>query len=210
LIRVLIYEEARLLRAGLVALLSQAPDMEVVVQLHSSHLVVPMAIAMRPNVAVIDIDLPDGLATLHQLSETLPCCRILTLSDRRIERGDEIAGTQRALGVISKAAPPEFIVAAVRRVTRGERVVDPGLTGQSTGVTGNPLTRRETDVLREAAAGLSTSEIAERLGLSPGTVRNYISGAIAKTSARNRNDAIRLATHNGWLWPTRHNSRNSR
>ena len=190
--------DARLLRTGLVALLSQPADIEVVVQVNSSRLIVPMAIVMRPNVAVIDVDMPDGPAAVDQLFDAVPGCRALALTSRRGDRASvPVAG--RARGTISKAASPDFIVAAVRQVAEGDRVTDPDVTGEVTRVTDSPLTRRETDVLREAAEGLSTSEIAERLGLSPGTVRNYISRAIAKTGTHRRVDAVRLAAHNGWI-----------
>jgi two-component system response regulator DesR len=207
LIRTLICEDAGFLRAGLVSLLSQPTDIEVVVQLHNSQLIVPVAIATQPNVAVIDIDMPGSLAALGRLNDAVPDCRILTLSgpperDERDERG-LIQGpeAERALGSISKTSSPDFIVRAVRRVARGERVIDPGLAGGMPGATGSPLTRREADVLREAAKGLSATEIAERLVLSPGTVRTYISRAIAKTGTRNRTDAIRHADEKGWIPP---------
>jgi two-component system, NarL family, response regulator DesR len=196
LIRALICEDAQLLRAGLVALLSQPADIEVVEDLHSSHLLVPVAVATQPDVAVVDVDMPGGLAELRRLSEALPGCRILTMTGR----GGDPASAPVA-GSISKTASPDFIVEAVRRVAQGERVIDPDLTGRATSVADSPLTRREADVLREAAEGLSVSEIAERLEIAPGTVRNYISRAIAKTGTRNRSDAIRNATHSGWLAP---------
>jgi two-component system, NarL family, response regulator DesR len=207
LIRTLICEDAGLLRAGLVSLLSQPTDIEVVVQLHNSQLIVPVAIATQPNVAVIDIDMPGSLAALGRLNDAVPDCRILTLSGppERDERDDRGPGqgseTEQAQGSILKTASPDFIVRAVRRVARGERVIDPGLAGGMSSATGSPLTRREADVLREAAKGLSAAEIAERLVLSPGTVRNYISRAIAKTGTRNRTDAIRHADEKGWIPP---------
>jgi two-component system, NarL family, response regulator DesR len=159
---------------------------------------------MRPDVAIVDVDMPGGLPAMSRLSDALPNCRILAMFDRPAgDDGDPVQTSAEvpAHGALSKTASPDFIVAAVRRVARGERVVDPDLTCQAAGGTGNPLTRREADVLREAAEGRSTSEIAERLELSSGTVRNYISRAIAKTGTRNREDAVRLATRNGWLSP---------
>jgi two-component system, NarL family, response regulator DesR len=202
LIRTLICEDVRLLRAGLVALLSRPTDIEVIAQLQSSDLIEPVARVMRPDVVVIDIDMSGSQAALARLREALPTCRIMALFDR-IGHGVELRWAARvAQGILRKTAPPDLIITAVRRVAGGQRVIDPTLNHQSSRIAGNPLTQRETDVLRIAAEGVSTAEIAERLGLSPGTVRNHISSAISKTGTRNRLDAIRIALEEGWLLPS--------
>jgi two-component system response regulator DesR len=102
-------------------------------------------------------------------------------------------------GYLLKDAPPERLADAVRRVSRGERVLDPELVAAAVETGASPLTGRETDVLRTAADGFTTDEIAERLHLSPATVRNYLSNAIEKAGAKNRVDAIRIAREAGWL-----------
>jgi two-component system response regulator DesR len=202
LIRTLICEDVRLLRAGLIALLSRPTDIEVIAQLQSSDLVEPVARVLRPDVAVIDIDMPGSLAAMARLRDTLPTCRIMALFDR-IGHSTELRSAARLTsGIVRKTAPPDLIITALRRVAVGQRVVDPTLNHNSVHVTGNPLTPREADVLRIAAEGVSTMEIAERLGLSPGTVRNHISSAISKTGTRNRLDAIRIAHEEGWLLPS--------
>ncbi|HEU5158542.1 MAG TPA: response regulator transcription factor [Streptosporangiaceae bacterium] len=161
-----------------------------------------MARVLQPDVAVIDIDMAGSHATLPRLRDALPDCHIVVLFDR-LGHGSELRAAARfAQGVIRKTAPPELILTALRRVARGQRVVDPTLDHETSRLAGNPLTRREADVLRIAAEGFSTAEIADRLGLSPGTVRNHISSAISKTGTRNRLDAIRIAHEEGWLLPS--------
>jgi two-component system, NarL family, response regulator DesR len=202
LIRTLICEDVRLLRAGLVALLSRSTDIEVIAQLQSSDLIEPVARVLQPDVAVIDIDMSGSQAALSRLRDALPDCHIMVLSDR-FGHCTELRGAIRlAKGVIRKTAPPDLILTALRRVGTGQRVVDPVLHHTFSRMTGNPLTPREADVLRIAAEGASTAEIARRLGLSPGTVRNHISSAISKTGTRNRIDAIRIAQEEGWLLPS--------
>jgi two-component system, NarL family, response regulator DesR len=102
-------------------------------------------------------------------------------------------------GFIVKDAPAETLIDGIRRVSRGERVIDPELVATAIETGSTPLTSRETDVLRAAQSGISTDEIGERLSLSPATVRNYLSNAISKVGGRNRIDAIRIARNAGWL-----------
>jgi two-component system response regulator DesR len=201
LIRTLICEDARLLRAGLMALFSRPPDIEVVAQLQSSDLIEPVAVVLRPDVAVIDMDMSGSQAALGRLRDTLPECRIMALLDRS-DIGEDLRATVRHVqGLLLKTAPPDLILGALRRVAGGERVVDPTLDRSTARAVSNPLTPREAAVLRVAAEGISTAEIARRLGLSAGTVRNHISRAIAKTGTRTRRDAVRAADKEGWLRP---------
>ena len=104
-----------------------------------------------------------------------------------------------AYGFVVKDCPPEQLAAAIRRVAAGERVVDPALAASALADGASPLTARERDVLVAARSGGTVSDIAEKLYLSDGTVRNYLSGAIAKAGARNRAEAVRTADELGWL-----------
>lgn len=200
MIRTLICEDVRLLHAGLVALLSRPTDIEVIAQLQSSDLIEPVARVLRPDVAVIDIDMSGSQAALARMRDALPGCHIMALSDRLGHSSELRAATRFAQGIIRKTAPADLILTGLRRVAGGQRVVDPTLHHAASRMAGNPLTPREADVLRIAAEGYSTAEIAGRLGLSPGTVRNHISSAISKTGTRNRIDAIRIAHEEGWLF----------
>ncbi len=98
-----------------------------------------------------------------------------------------------------KDAPAEQLADAIRRVAAGERVVDPALAAATLATGASPLTARERDVLVAARPGATIAEIAEKLFLSEGTVRNYLSSAIAKAGARNRAEAVRTADEQGWL-----------
>jgi two-component system response regulator DesR len=104
-----------------------------------------------------------------------------------------------ASGFIVKDTPADQLADAIRRVHAGLRVVDPELAAESLAAGDNPLTPREADVLREAKDGSSVTEIAARLFLGDGTVRNYLSSAIGKTGSRNRVEAVHVAEENGWL-----------
>ncbi|MFI6316829.1 DNA-binding response regulator [Nonomuraea sp. NPDC050556] len=201
MIRVLLAEDMHMIRAALVALLERQPDIEVVAEIHSGDRIVPTALEHRPDVAVIDIELPgmDGLTAAAELRERLPECRTLIVTAFGRPGNLRRALAARATGFISKDAPPAALGEAIRKVSRGERVIDPQLAVAALDLPGNPLTPREIDVLRLAAAGTSAGQIAEQLFLSTGTVRNYLSAIVSKLNARNQIDAVRIATESGWL-----------
>jgi two-component system, NarL family, response regulator DesR len=200
-IRVLIAEDMHLIRGALVALLSLEPDMEVVAELDRGDTVVETALSTRPDVAVLDIDMPglDGLTAAEQLHARLPECRTLVLTGMS-QPGHLLRALQNHVrGFVVKDAPVETLTDGIRRVARGERVIDPELVAAALETGNTPLTGRETDVLRAAESGLPTDQIATHLSLSPTTVRNYLSNAISKIGGRNRIDAIRIARDAGWL-----------
>jgi two-component system response regulator DesR len=200
-IRVLIAEDMHMIRGALIALLSLEDDMEVVAELDRGDQIVQTALRTRPDVAVVDIDLPglDGLTAAEQLSQQLPECRTLVLTGLG-QPGNLLRALKvHVRGFIVKDAPAETLADGVRRVSRGERVIDPELVAAALETGSTPLTTRETDVLRAASSGITTDQIAVRLSLSPATVRNYLSNAISKVGGRNRIDAIRIARDAGWL-----------
>ncbi|WP_027341532.1 response regulator transcription factor [Hamadaea tsunoensis] len=201
MIRVLLAEDHRLVRGALVALLGFEPDIEVVSEVDSGDAVVPAALAVRPDVAVLDIDLPgmDGLTAAGRLRERLADCRVLILTSfghpANLLRARE-AGVE---GFMLKDAPPQQLAAAIRSVAAGERVIDAKLAAALWDAQHSPLTPRETEVLRLTAAGAPPVEIAGRLFLSVGTVRNYLTAVITKLNARGKVDAVRIAQESGWL-----------
>jgi two-component system response regulator DesR len=201
MIRVLIAEDMHLIRGALVALLKLEPDMEVVAELERGDEIVSTAREVQPDVAVIDIDLPgvDGLTAAEELQTAVPACRTLILTGLGQPGNLLRALKAHARGFIVKDAPAASLADGIRRVAAGHRVIDPDLVAAALETGATPLTPRETDVLRAAEAGITTGEIAARLSLSAATVRNYLSNAIAKTGARNRIDAIRIARNAGWL-----------
>jgi two-component system, NarL family, response regulator DesR len=201
MIRLLLADDQALIRQALAALLELEDDFTVVAQVGRGDEVVQAALAHTPDVALLDVEMPgmDGLAAAAALAGAIPTCRVIILTAfgrpgylrRAMEAG--------ALGYVVKDAPAEQLAEAVRRVTRGERVVDPSLAAATLAGGPSPLTGRERDVLVAARNGATIAEIARNLFLSEGTVRNYLSAAIAKTETRNRVEAVRVADERGWL-----------
>jgi two-component system, NarL family, response regulator DesR len=200
-IRLLLADDQALVRSALAALLELEDDFSVVAQVGRGDEVVAAALAARPDVALLDIEMPalDGIAAATALARELPSCRVIILTTfgrpgylrRAMESG--------ALGFVVKDTEAEQLADAVRRVARGERVVDPALAAATLAGGPSPLTGRERDVLVAARDGATVADIAARLFLSEGTVRNYLSAAIAKTGTRNRLEAMRVADTRGWL-----------
>ncbi|WP_219471843.1 response regulator transcription factor [Nonomuraea rhizosphaerae] len=201
MIRVLIAEDMHMIRSALVALLSLEDDMEVVAEIERGDEVLPTALRVRPDVAVLDIDMPglDGLSAAEQLSARLPDCRTLVLTGLS-QPGNLLRALKvHAKGFIVKDAPAHTLTDGIRRIARGERVIDPELVAAALETGSSPLTPRETEVLRAAATGIRIAQIATQLSLSQATVRNYLSNAIGKVGGRNRIDAIRISRDAGWL-----------
>lgn len=201
MVRLLLADDQELIRSALAALLVLEEDFEVVAAVGRGDEVVAAAKEHHPDVALLDIEMPgiDGLAAAGVLAQEVPQCRSLILTTfgrpgylrRAMESG--------AFGFVVKDAPPEQLADAIRRVVAGERVVDPVLAAATIASGTSPLTARERDVLVAARPGATVAEIARMLLLSEGTVRNYLSAAIAKTGTRNRVEAVRTADEQGWL-----------
>jgi len=200
-IKVLIAEDMHMIRGALVALLRLEKDIDVVAELDRGDTIVATALKAHPDVAVIDIDLPglDGLSAAASLREKLPSCQTLVLTGLS-QPGNLLRALKvHVKGFLLKDAPAPALANAIRSVAAGRRVLDPELVAVAVETGANPLTDRETDVLRAARSGQSTEEIGSVLNLSPATVRNYLSNAISKLGARNRMDAVRIAEEAGWL-----------
>ncbi|WP_067184324.1 response regulator transcription factor [Microtetraspora niveoalba] len=203
MIRLLLAENMHLVRSALVALLSKEDDLEVVAETGQGGEIVALARESRPDVALIDIHLPcvDGLTAASELHERMPECRTVILTGRGTPAALRRALGAKASGFMVKDASAQQFVDCVRRVARGERVIDPELALAALNAPENPLTSRELDVLQVAAEGSTVTEIADRLYLSPGTVRNYLCRILPKVGARTRVEAIRISLEHGWLWP---------
>ena len=201
MIRLLVAEDMHLIRGAIVALLELEPDMDVVAQLARGDLVLEAAVRHRPDVAVLDVDMPglDGLRVAPQLPAAVAECRVLILPGLS-PPGPLLRALQvHVRGFIVKDAPPDTLADGIRRVAAGQRAIDPDLIAAALETGSSPLTAREADVLRVADTGESVDGIARRLHLAPGTVRNYLSNTIAKVGGRNRVDAIRICRDAGWL-----------
>jgi two-component system, NarL family, response regulator DesR len=200
-IRILLAEDQHVVRGALVALLELEADLTVVAQTGRGDEVLPAALAHRPDVAVLDVDMPglDGLAAAAQLHERLPGCRTLILTGYGKPGHLRRALAAQVAGFLLKTAPPDQLVAAIRTVAAGQRVLDPELALTAWDLADNPLTPREIEVLRLTGGGAEAPEIAAQLFLTAGTVRNHLTAIVAKLSARNRTDAVRIAQEAGWL-----------
>jgi two-component system, NarL family, response regulator DesR len=198
---VLIAEDQAMVRGALKALISMEPDIEVVAEAASGEEAVTRALAERPDVALLDIEMPggDGISAAAELRKGLPSCRSVILTTFGRPGFLRRAMDAGAAGFLLKDSPPGELARAIRRSLQGERVVDPqlALAALSDGI--SPLTERERQVLAATHRGASIPEIARALFLSEGTVRNHLSSAIQKLYARNRADAARLAEQKGWL-----------
>ena len=201
MIRVLIAEDQSMVRGALRALLELEEDLSVVVEVGRGDEVLPAAREHRPDVALLDIEMPglDGIEAARELAAELPAVRavVLTTFGRPgfLRRAMEVG----AAGFLVKDAPVAELARAIRAVVAGERVIDRDLAAAALALGATPLSTREADVLREAADGATVADIARRLFLSEGTVRNYLSSAIGKTGARTRVEAARVAEEKGWL-----------
>ncbi|MCY0927776.1 response regulator transcription factor [Streptomyces sp. H27-H1] len=200
-IRILLAEDQSMVREALAALLGLEPDIEVVAQVARGDEVVAAARSHDVNVALLDIEMPGmtGIEAAAALHAELPALRIVILTT--FGRPGYLRGAMEAgaSAFLVKDAPAAQLADAVRRVLAGERVIDPNLAAAALAEGANPLTDREREVLRAAESGATNAELAARLHLSQGTVRNYLSTAIQKLAARNRAEAVRVAREKGWL-----------
>lgn len=200
-VRVLLADDQSMVREALATLLGLEDDIEVVAQVARGDEVVDAVREHRPDVALLDIEMPGmtGIEAAARLRTAAPEVKVVIVTTfgrpgylrRAMESGAD--------AFLVKDAPAAQLADAVRRVLRGDRVIDPVLAAAALAEGADPLTSRERDVLRAAADGSVNAEIAHRLRLSEGTVRNYLSTAIQKTGARNRAEAVLIAREKGWL-----------
>ncbi|MGH3875468.1 MAG: response regulator transcription factor [Actinophytocola sp.] len=201
MIKVMLAEDMHMIRGAFAALLNLEPDIEVVAEIADGTEILPTAHKVRPDVAVVDIDLPgkDGLTAVSELHEELPDIQTLIVTGLSRPGNLRRALSAKVTGFLLKDAPPDQLADAIRDVAAGRRVVDSQLAMAAWDSAETPLTPRETEVLRLTAEGMQADDIASRLFLSVGTVRNYLTTIISKLGARNRVDAIRIAREAGWL-----------
>jgi two-component system response regulator DesR len=201
MIRVLLADDQLMFRTAVRRLLELEGDIEVVAEVARGDELVAAALAARPDVAVVDIEMPaqDGISAAADLQQRLPSCRtlILTMYGRP-------GFVQRAMeggfsGFMLKDAPVEVLAAAIRRCAAGEDVVDPNLAARALRAGPCPLSANDREILAACASGLSTAEIATRVWLSEGTVRNRVSEILGKLGVRSRGEAVQVALDRGWL-----------
>ncbi|WP_313810811.1 response regulator transcription factor [Glutamicibacter sp.] len=201
MIKVLIADDQHLVRGALAALLNLEEDIEVVAQCADGTEVATALDASGAEVALLDVQMPqlDGLRTAELLRMSHPQVKILIVTTFDRPGYFRQAFEAGASGFLVKDSPPAELIAAVRRVHRGGKVVDPALAILSVESSSNPLTEREREILSLASAGAPVSQIAHSVHLSAGTVRNHLSNAIGKTNTTNRIEAAQAAKRMGWI-----------
>jgi len=199
-IRVVIAEDQSLVLGALAALLEIERDIRVVGQARNGREALTLIAQQKPDLLLTDIEMPEmsGLEVAAELKRQAAVTRVIILTTfaragylrRALEAG--------ASGYLLKDSPAAALAEAIRRVHAGGRAIDPELAAEAW-TEADPLSDRERQVLRQAAEGATSAEIAASLHLSEGTVRNYLSEAISKLGAGNRVEAARLARIKGWL-----------
>lgn len=200
MIKLILAEDQTMVREALAALLGLNEDLQVVGQAADGAEAVQLALREHPDICLMDVEMPrlNGLDAAEQIKQQAPECKIIILTTFGRPGFLQKAMKAGVEGYLLKDAPVTELAKAIRQVAAGGRVVSPELAWQIW-QTENPLTDREREVLKLAAAGHSAAKIAALLFLSEGTVRNYLSGVIQKLGVANRLEAIREAESKGWL-----------
>jgi two-component system response regulator DesR len=200
-IHVVVAEDMGLLRGALCAALSSEEDMRVVADVRRVGELLTVIRRSRPDVAVLDLvpELPDPVTVMTRIGVEAPGTAVLAMSHRWTPPLVEAALAAGARGLIGKDGSLADLLRAIRALAAGERAIDPAAAVAVLSPPEMPLTARELDVLRVAAEGLPLKEIARRLFLAHGTVRNHLSAILRKTGARNRMEAVWRARRDGWF-----------
>lgn len=200
-LRVILVDDENLIRSALATMLSLESDLEVRGEAATVADGERLARAEQPEVAVLDLQLPDGdgLALAARIAELSPATRCLILTSHARPGYLKRALAQGVLGFLPKTTSADQLARAVRSVAAGRRVIDPELAAETISTGDSPLTPRESDVLEYAADGAAIEQIARRAHLAEGTVRNYLSSAQAKLQAANRHEAVAIARRQGWI-----------
>jgi len=200
-IQVAIAEDQAMVLGALAALLETEPDITVCARATNGRAALAALSSHETDVLVTDIEMPEmtGLTLAAEVRDRYPEVRVIILTTFARPGYLRRALDAGARGYLLKDRPSAELAGAVRRVHRGQRVIDPELASEAWRSEPDPLTERERQILWRAGEGRSTADIAAELHLSDGTVRNYLSEAINKLGAANRIEAARLARAKGWL-----------
>lgn len=201
MITVMIADDENLIRDALGSLLSLEEDIEVIAHAATGDEALAQAAKHRPDVALLDLQMPapDGIEVARALADSLPECACVVVTSHGLPGHLKNALTVGVRGFLPKTVSSTTLAQVVRTVAAGGRYVDPELAADAIGAGDSPLTAREADVLAMADDGRPVDQIAQRVSLSPGTVRNYLSAAVTKLGVTNRHEAVRLARQRGWI-----------
>ncbi|AUJ68822.1 MULTISPECIES: response regulator transcription factor [Pseudoalteromonas] len=200
MIKVFIVEDQALVRGAIAALLSLDREIEVVGEAENGQVAKEKLAKLTPDIVLTDIEMPQvtGLELAQHLQQKMPDTKVVIMTTFSKAGYIRRAITLGVNGFVLKEAPSEYLLSTLKKVMNGYKVIDPELALYAL-EDADPLTDKERKALRLASEGLKTAEIAGQLFLSEGTVRNYLSDAIAKLHATNRVDAARIAKQKGWL-----------
>ncbi|WBQ06232.1 response regulator transcription factor [Kribbella sp. CA-293567] len=207
MIRLLLADDENLIRTALAALLSLEDDLEVVGQAASADEALAMARRHRPDVAVLDLQMPGvtgsssigGIGVVEALRTELPFCSCLIVTGHGRPGHLKQALAAGVRGFLPKTVSAQVLAEVIRTIHTGGRYVDPELAAEAISAGDNPLTPREAEVLEHAADGAPIDQVARRASLSPGTVRNYLSSAAGKLGTANRYESVQVARTHGWI-----------
>jgi two-component system response regulator DesR len=201
MISILIADDETLIRTALAALLNLEGDLSITAQATTGDEAVAMARHHQPDIALLDLQMPglDGISVAASLRQTLPGCASIIITSHGRPGHLKRALAAGARGFLPKTISADVLSTAIRAVHAGGRYIDADLAAEAISAGNSPLTPREADVLELAADAHPVNDIARRVNLSPGTVRNYLSSATAKLGAANRHEAVQAARDHGWI-----------
>ncbi|MFC4946848.1 response regulator transcription factor [Pseudonocardia sp. GCM10023141] len=200
-IRLVLADDESLTRGAVGALLGLESDLVVVGEAATGDEAIERIREHHPDVAVLDVEMPglDGAEVAQWVANNEPGTRCIILTRHARPGVLRRALAAGATGFVTKSAPATVLADVIRRVHGGGRWVDPDLAMTALMTEASPLTDRELEVLRSVDASGTASDIAARVHLSPGTVRNYLSSAMQKLGVGSRTEAVQVARDRGWL-----------
>ena len=199
-IRLILADDEQLIRGALVALLGLEADLEVVASADNGTEAVALAKAHVPDVCVLDLEMPptDGIYAAEQILRTVNT-RVIIVTRHARPGVLRRALASKVSGFVPKSTPAEKLASVIRDVAAGKRYVDPEIAATALNAESCPLTSRELEVLRLSRTGETIQSMAKTLHLAPGTVRNYVSSAMARLGVQTRFEAARIAWEQGWI-----------
>ncbi|WP_283679285.1 response regulator transcription factor [Lentilactobacillus sp. Marseille-Q4993] len=201
MIKLYLAEDQSMLNGALTQILNLEDDLEVVGSATDGKSAWEEIAKLKPDVAILDIEMPEetGLDVADKINESVLQTRVIILTTFAQKAYFEHAIKAQVSGYLLKDSPTDDLVSTIRQVMEGKTVFDPELVVNMVNATDNPLTDQEMNVLRAVSEGGKTQELAQKLFLSEGTVRNYLSSIFSKLGVHNRLEAVNLAKKNKWL-----------
>lgn len=201
MITLFLAEDQSMLNSALSQLLDLEDNLKVVGTASDGHTAWEMIQKQSPDVAILDIEMPrlTGLAVAQRIHEEKLPTRVVILTTFARQTYFEQAVQAQVAAYLLKDSPSEELIGTINQVMTGKTIYDPALVQSVLSAEQSPLTKRETEVLKVAASGMPTKEIAQQLFLSEGTIRNYLSAIFSKLGVRNRLEAVELVQNNRWI-----------